>query len=983
MDLNTPNTDVNIAGTETDEVRANANDIRVTVTETGRVLGGFVFTVGGSRLTINDGGVVQRGSGGFGSTEIAITGSFGVDTVINNGAINGRVTLGDGNDWFNSTRGVSGLVEMGAGDDLVTLLGSNITQINLDGGSGFDWLQIGNSSFGASGQLTATNFEGLRLDGASAGGNTDGVPRTSIWNITGLQRIEIQGEVNPDPFVSMPQFYIGESAVAGASVSIAARAALYLQNTQVRSVTGDSFTNVLSLWGNASVAENVSLGGGDDFLSVEWQSTNVTSAGLGNSVSGGSGQDQAYFRLANGGTAAINLALFTGFETILLQGSSTVASTFNVSGLSDQTKLRIADQANVNLTATNAFSLVTELAASSLTLAAGSLIRQVGQDLFSYSNPNPNPSLSSNVVNAGTILGTVRFEQGDDTYDGRTGSVGGIVSGMAGNDTLLGGSGAEIFRGGLGADRLEGNGGADVLFGDEGGDTLLGGDGNDQLFGGAGGDVLDGGAGFDFASYSAAPGGIIADLAAWSSNTGEAAGDSYAEIEGLVGTAFDDNLRGTGGDNWLYGGAGNDVAFGRAGNDVLVGEAGDDTLYGNEGNDWLYGGDGLDRLLGGTGADYLNGEAGFDFAHYDDAASGVAIDLVNNAANGGAAAGDLLFNIEGLVGSAFADRLVGSDDGNWLYGNDGQDALFGRGGNDVLIAGNGDDQLNGGAGADQLYGDAGFDFARYDDAASAVTVSLLANAANAGAAAGDLLFGIEGLVGSAFGDTLIGSDETNWLYGNDGQDALFGRGGDDVLIGGAGDDQLIGGAGADQLYGDAGLDFARYDSTASGLVADLIAWVNNTGEAAGDTYSGVEGLVGTAFGDSLRGDSAANYLYGELGDDWLYGRDGDDTLLGGNGNDFLFGNAGRDLLFGGGGNDRFFIGAGDGTDVIADFESGGGTVIDTIHIGPGLGVTSFAQLQSRTSQVGNDTVITFDDGTALVLIGVSSTILLADDFVFG
>lgn len=887
MDLNTPNVDVAITVSESDETRVNAADVRVTVAETGRLLGGFVFNIGGSRLTIADGGVVQRGSGVFATPEIAIAGSPGADTVINNGAINARVVMGDGNDWFQTTRGISHLVEMGAGDDLVTVLGDNISQVNLDGGSGFDWLQITNSAFSASGQLAAQNFEGLRLDGASVGSNITGLRITSIYNISGLQQIEILGDSNADISLNGPQFYIRNSANSSANVSMAGKAALYLDGSQVRSIAGDSGSNAVILWNNGSVAEGIDLGGGDDFLSMDWQSTNVSAAGsLGASISGGAGQDQAYFRLVNGGNASLNFAAITGFETVLLQGAATVASTFNVTGLSDQTWLRIYGQSSVIITATTATGLVVDLAPGSLMLTAGSTIMRVGPESGSYSNPNANPALSGSVINAGTILGTVRFEEGDDTYDGRTGSVGGMVEGMAGNDTLLGGAGAETFHGGLGADRLEGNGGADVLFGEEGGDILLGGDGNDQLFGGAGGDQIDGGAGFDFASYTTAQGGILADLVVWSLNSGEAAGDSYAGIEGLVGTGFADSLRGTGGDNWLYGEGGSDVAFGRGGNDVLLGGAGDDTLYGNEGNDALYGGDGLDRLLGGSGADYLNGEDGFDFAHYDDAASGVTVDLLANAANGGAAAGDLLFNIEGLVGTAFGDNLLGGEDSNWLYGNAGQDLLFGRGGNDVLIAGSGDDQLDGGAGADQL-------------------------------------------------------------------------------------------------YGEAGLDFARYDSAASGLVADLIVWGNNTGEAAGDSYSGIEGLVGTAFADSLRGDAAANYIYGEQGNDWLYGRDGDDTLLGGSGNDFLFGNAGRDLLFGGAGDDRFFFGAGDGTDVIADFEGGAGAVIDVIHLYAGLGVSSFAQLQSRMAQVGSDTIIAFDGGATLVLVGVAATSLLADDFVFG
>lgn len=63
-----------------------------------------------------------------------------------------------------------------------------------------------------------------------------------------------------------------------------------------------------------------------------------------------------------------------------------------------------------------------------------------------------------------------------------------IIDGTEGNDSLVGG---------IGADTLNGLGGNDTLIGNFGHDALSGGDGDDLLVGGVGVDVLAGGAGSD------------------------------------------------------------------------------------------------------------------------------------------------------------------------------------------------------------------------------------------------------------------------------------------------------------------------------------------------------------------------------------------------------------------------------------------------------------------------------------------------------
>ncbi len=61
-----------------------------------------------------------------------------------------------------------------------------------------------------------------------------------------------------------------------------------------------------------------------------------------------------------------------------------------------------------------------------------------------------------------------------------------------------------------------------------------------------------------------------------------------------------------------------------------------------------------------------------------------------------------------------------------------------------------------------------------------------------------------------------------------------------------------------------------------------------------DSYTGIEGLVGTRFADRLVGDGRNNQLLGEAGKDRLFGKAGDDILRGGSGADRLDGGRGSD-----------------------------------------------------------------------------------------
>ncbi len=487
--------------------------------------------------------------------------------------------------------------------------------------------------------------------------------------------------------------------------------------------------------------------------------------------------------------------------------------------------------------------------------------------------------------------------------------------------------------------------GADVLTGGLGNDVLMGLGGDDTLIGGLGADTLDGSDGFDWTSYTNASGGLYFSFANPTLNTGAAAGDVLINVEGVIGTEFSDTL---------IGGTANDAINGGTGADSLFGGGGADTLFGNADND---------TLNGGTGSDLLNGGGGFDWASFS---APIRLDLENPVLNTGEAAGDVFGSIEGVLGSTGADTIAGDGTANSISGGAGDDILLGRAGDDQLWGDAGNDTLEGGLGADTLTGGAGLDMVSYASALTALRINLFDPSQNTGEAAGDVFFQIENILGSTYNDTISGGVSADRIDGGAGNDSLTGQDGADTLLGSAGDDSMDGGAGGDNFFGGTGTDTVTYAACDRGLIVDMITASRGTYWANGDTFSGIERVIGSNFPDLIWGDGAANLLDGGIGDDCLFGGAGADTLTGGWGKDVLFGDdgddvldggVGNDLLEGGGGGDRFLHsgGAGDGTDWIIDFASASGDIL--VFNGSGASLADFsvtAEQRARLWIVADD-----------------------------
>ena len=200
---------------------------------------------------------------------------------------------------------------------------------------------------------------------------------------------------------------------------------------------------------------------------------------------------------------------------------------------------------------------------------------------------------------------------GNDTLVGDNG--GNTINGLAGNDSITGGTGNDSLVGGLGNDTLVGGGNSGVAAGD-------------TMNGGLGADHYVGGSGFTIVTYENATTGFTLDLTNGANNTGEAAGDTFVNIQRWIGSEYADSL--TAGDTavWFWGHGGNDIEHGGAGNDTLeagdgndsvFGGGGGDLIYGRADSDELHGQDGDDTVAGGGGADLIYGDAGNDLLKGD------------------------------------------------------------------------------------------------------------------------------------------------------------------------------------------------------------------------------------------------------------------------------------------------------------------------------------------------------------------------------
>lgn len=537
--------------------------------------------------------------------------------------------------------------------------------------------------------------------------------------------------------------------------------------------------------------------------------------------------------------------------------------------------------------------------------------------------------VGNDTINGGSDVDTLFGNAGDDTLTGGSGND--ILDGGPGNDAIDGGAdtdtityanagGAVRINLGLTTAQDTGGGGVDTITNVE---NVTGSDYNDTIEGNAGSNVLNGGDGKDTVTYANATGAVSVEMLYATVYVSGSGTDTISGFENVTGSNFNDTF---------YAGTSTE--------NVFTGLGGDDLFYYSAGNDTYDGGDGIDsisyfyapsalnvnllngatsvgantqsvydiEILYGSGYnDIITGGAGIDTLTYASAAAGITISLAStsNQVTGGAGT-DKISAFENLIGSAHNDTLTGSSGANLIEG------------------GLGDDNMNGGSGVDTL---------DYSRAGSAITLSLaLTSAQNTGGAGTDTITAFENILGSAYNDNLTGSSAANLIEGGAGDDYMDGGTGTDTLsytratsgvtvslalttaqiTGGAGTDTVLGfenltgsafddvltgstaanvmegGLGNDTINGGAGTDTLTYANAGSGVTVSLaITTAQNTSGAGTDIISNFERLTGSAYDDTLSGNSAANTIDGGLGNDRIFADAGNDTLNGNTGIDTL------------------------------------------------------------------------------------------------
>ena len=881
------------------------------------------------------------------------------DTLVNSGAINGTIILGDGNDVLHNTGSISGRTLLGTGNDLYDGRGGTHSG-SIEGGDGADVLIGGNGGESLYGDEGADQISGGGgddfVDGGQGGDALDGGAGFDI-----LSYYESLGAITIDLSAGI--------VTAGGDTD-------YIRNFE--EVVGSRGNDVVI----GSVHADTLLGAnGDDHLSGG-VGDDILLGNAGNDVlSGGSGNDRFIFQAGDGHDEITD---FAAGDSIEIYGATAAQSVTQVGAdvlvtlsATDSILVRNTSVAAVNANYLHFITTPLDINLPAITDHPIHVVQNLSISAgvsYALGDVDPSSTLVSRATTAPSAIALEFVNPDNDVSLWNAGHVafhttttGTITLGVAAGDGGTAYLGALVNHAGGEIDVTADHADAYGTFG-------IGSVYNDGTI--------------SVASLSGNATGIY-DLDGLDGsafvNTGHIDVTAATEAQG-VAQAFTTSAGPTGYFNsgviTAHGGTASiGVAVHFSAHPAVT-----QPYFVNSGTITVADGTaaidsvGLDVDINSSPSIWNSGTISGDIAlHIGNSGSYNSAGLLAHIYNSGALNGlvnldtydDVLVNTGTITG---AISLGGGDDvydgrlgtlaGN-VDGYDGNDIILAGIGNQHLFGGIGDDYLSGGAGADLLTGGAGRDTFRYETGGGAdqitdfegggahdyisiggysayqslaqsgqdvlVTFSatdtlLVHNATVAGVSAA-LSFGTASLAAYTIPAApsappapadppaavnnltflpIVGTEAGDTLTGDIGPDDLRGLGGDDILDGKTGADHLYGGLGSDTYHVDRPDDVVfenaneGTDTVISTAGYYLYANIENLTLAAGagDIFG-----VGNELANILTGNEGSNLLIAGAGADVVHGGAGVDSLFGQDGNDQLFGDAGIDYLVGGTGDD--------------------------------------------------------------------------------
>ncbi|WP_373868068.1 beta strand repeat-containing protein, partial [Oxalicibacterium faecigallinarum] len=467
---------------------------------------------------------------------------------------------------------------------------------------------------------------------------------------------------------------------------------------------------------------------------------------------------------------------------------------------------------------------------------------------------------------------------------------------------------------------------------------------DDVFVGNAEANHFEGGGGNDTVSYAGSAAGVTVDFyqGTGSGIGSNAVGDTYHNIQNVIGSAHDDSFVADTTSRSFHGGSGgvDSVSYDRFLTSVTIdaqrnlgglvtGTSGGLPTYSNSYTniDKFYGTAYMDLFIASDRADNFDGLGGVDTVTYAADTVGVVVNLVTGegSGTGSLADGDRLANIENVIGGSGNDLFYANDVANVFNGGSGGsntvDYSYSTTGGVVvdLFHGNGVGTSGGFAQGDQFIniqnvtgtafddtfvasadanrfdgGSGGRNRVSYANDTVGVTVDL-ANGLGSGAgslAAGDVFVNIQDATGGSGDDTFVASNASNRFDGGAGSntvsyaastagvtvDLVMGTGSGGYaandtyvhiqnVIGSAQNDLFIANNEANAFTGNGGIDTVSYARANDGIgvTVDLNAGQGTNGFADGDTYDGIQNVIGTAYDDTFVASDLVNVFDGGLG----------------------------------------------------------------------------------------------------------------------